>query len=88
MFSFFFLIRYKDHWVVLKKDWRTYHRLLVFNYLALREAKKLNVSLTFLPAFQSTLALFDKNCDCAHYPISAKLPQMLGLLNSLRLFTF
>lgn len=76
----------QDHWVIEKKDWRTYHRLVLFNTIAMHEARGLNASLTVLPAFRSTLALFDKMCDCAHYSISAKLPQMFAFLNSMRLF--
>ena len=60
----------EDHWVKLKKDWRTYHRLLLFNSIAMHEAGKLNATMTVIPAFRSTLAFFDKICDCAHYPIS------------------
>lgn len=76
----------QDHWVVEKKDWRTYHRLMIFHSLAVNEARGLNASMTVIPAFRSTLALFDKICDCAHYPGPAKLPQLFGFLNSLKLF--
>ena len=63
----------EDHWVKLKKDWRTYHRLLLFHSIAMQEANKLNATMTVIPAFRSTLAFFDKICDCAHYPISGTL---------------
>jgi hypothetical protein len=76
----------QDHWVVEKKDWRTYHRLMIFHSIAINEAISLNATLTVIPAFRSTLALFDKICDCAHYPSSAKIPQLFGFLNSLKLF--
>ena len=36
-----------------------------------------------MPAWMSTLALFDKMCDCGHYAISAKYPQLLGLVDAI-----
>jgi hypothetical protein len=38
-----------------------------------------------VPAFQSTLALVDKLCDCGHYPGGARLPQLFGLLDQISL---
>ena len=32
-------------------------------------------------------ALYDKMCDCAHYPTSAKMPQLLGLLDFIKAST-
>jgi hypothetical protein len=76
----------QDHWVIEKEDWRTYHRLILFDSLAKKAMKnrtdRLDIGL--IPAFYSTLALFDKMCDCAHYPSSAKVPQLLGLIDAVR----
>lgn len=71
----------QDHWVVEKQDWRTYHRLVLFDALAkraLHEHQSLNVRI--VPAWDSTLALFDKFCDCAHYPAAARIPELASLL--------
>jgi hypothetical protein len=77
----------QDYWVILKKDWRTYHRLVLFHAIAMEEMRKFdNMPISVVPAFHSTLALFDKMCDCAHYPTSAKMPQLLGLLDDIRKF--
>ncbi len=70
----------EDHWVKLKKDWRTYHRLLLFHSIAMHQADKLNATMTVIPAFRSTLAFFDKICDCAHYPISGEWNKLINLL--------
>lgn len=37
-----------------------------------------------IPAFQSSLALFDKMCDCVTYPASALMPQLIGLVDAVR----
>lgn len=79
---------HQDHNVIDYKDWRTYHRLLLFDYIAKQQAKKFISSIgqvRIAPAFQSTLAVFDKLCDCGHYPPSARMPQLLGLLDQVKI---
>jgi len=52
---------HEDENVVKYKDWRTYHRLHLFNSLAedvIRATK--NLSIASVPAFQSSMAIFDK----------------------------
>jgi hypothetical protein len=73
-----------DHFIFDFKDWRTYHRLFVFDSIAKSVFKKMNFEVKVVPAFHSTLALFDKMCDCAHYPASSKTPQLLSLLDALK----
>ena len=62
---------HQDHNVIFYKDWRTYHRLLLFDSIA-KQAMK--TYLTPVPlvvsAFQSTFALFDKHCDCGYKSLS------------------
>lgn len=57
---------------------------MLFHAIALEEMKKHELVFSVVPAFLSTLALFDKMCDCAHYPTSAKMPQLLGLLDDIQ----
>ena len=47
---------------------------------------KFDLDMKIVPAFQSTLALLDKMCDCAHYPTSSKIPQLLALVDLLSSF--
>lgn len=78
---------HQDSNVIEYKDWRTYHRLLLFDSIAknrLRIFKPIS-NVHVVPSFQSTLALFDKLCDCGHYPASARLPQLLGLLDQIKI---
>ena len=35
------------------KDWRTYHRILLFAHIAMERMVKLNVTIKIVPAFQS-----------------------------------
>ena len=70
-----------DHFVHDFKDWRTSHRLILFDSIVKDLISGLGLQMVILPAFQSTLALFDKMCDCAHYPIVARMPQLLSLLD-------
>ena len=58
-------------------DWRTNQRLLLYDQVAKREVGKYNISV--IPAFQSTLAFFDKLCDIAHYPFHVKLSILTSL---------
>ena len=74
----------QDRYVISKADWRTYHRLLLFRAIAWKElhgtsdgSKYPNeLKMETIPAFSSTLAVFDKMCDNAHYPTDAKMPQV------------
>ena len=74
----------QDHWVFDKKDWRTLHRLYMFDKIAKQEMGKANFPYRLIHAFHSTLALFDKMCDCAHYIPDAKMPQLLALIDQIR----
>ena len=71
----------QDHWVFEKQDWRTYHRLMLYDYIVREELSLASFPARYIPAFYSTLALFDKMCDCAHYVASARVPQLLGLID-------
>ena len=73
----------QDDFTFYFKDWRTYHRLILFDAIAQSVFYKEHLDIKVLPAFHSTLALFDKMCDCGHYAISAKIPQLLGLLDAI-----
>ena len=73
-----------DHFVHDFKDWRTTHRLIVFDSIAKDYISRLGLQMAIVPAFQSTLALFDKMCDCAHYPVAARMPQLLALLDHMK----
>lgn len=74
---------HQDHNVIDYKDWRTYHRLLLFDNIVKQALKSFNCA-RVVPAFQSTLAIFDKLCDCGHYPGGARLPQLFGLLDQIK----
>ena len=78
---------HQDYNVIEYKDWRTYHRLLLFDSIAKNRLQifKTIANVHVVPSFQSTLALFDKLCDCGHYPASARLPQLLGLLDQMKI---
>jgi hypothetical protein len=69
-----------------KKDKRTYHRMLVYHQILQEEVvrKKIQNHITLIPAFQSTLALSDKLCDCVAFPASALMPQLISLLDAIR----
>ena len=47
----------EDHWVKVKKDWRTYHRLLLFHSIAMHEANRLNATMTVIPAFRLVVTI-------------------------------
>ena len=63
------------------KDKSSYHRLVFLNNLALGSFKRFKLKYSIIRAFHSTLSLFDKMCDCGHYPKSARMPQLLDLLD-------
>ena len=81
----------QDKYVILKQDWRTYHRLILFQAIAVKEIKGTSanskypneVKMEVIPAFASTLTMFDKMCDNAHYPNDAKIPQVQQLLHKI-----
>jgi hypothetical protein len=78
----------EDHWVIEKLDWRTYHRLILFDAQAkeIFANKYLDLNVGLIPAFHSTMALYDKICDCAHFPNSARIPQLVGLIDAIRFY--
>jgi len=63
-------------------DKRTYHRLYLFDFISKRALYRHNVAYHVIPAFDSTLSLNDKFCDCGHYPFGANIPQLLDLLHA------
>ena len=67
-------------------DLRTLHRLMIYDSIAFQQLKKyFNAELiNRIPAFSSTLAMYDKMCDCTHYPWGAKMPQLLALTDKLK----
>ena len=73
----------QDKYTFEYKDWRTYHRLIMFDAIAKSQIHNTDVPISIVPAFFSTLALFDKMCDCGHYDTSAKFPQLLALLDTI-----
>jgi hypothetical protein len=73
----------QDDFTFFYKDWRTYHRLMMFDAIAASVIDRVQAPVATLPAFHSTLALFDKMCDCGHYAVSAKIPQLMGLMDSI-----
>lgn len=74
---------HQDNNLIEYRDWRTYHRLLLFDNIV-KEILKSIKYVRVVPAFQSTLALVDKFCDCGHYPGGARLPQLFGLLDQIK----
>ena len=81
----------QDKYVIMKQDWRTYHRLMIFQAIAMKEIKGIDpgskypnaIKMQVIPAFASTLTMFDKMCDNAHYPNDAKIPQVQQLLHKI-----
>lgn len=63
---------------------KTYHRLLLFDSIARLALKKFKVRFSTIASFSSTLPLYDKMCDCVHYPKSAKMPQLLELVDMMQ----
>ena len=83
-----------DNWFIDYKDWRTYHRLDLFNQfsndimtrLTYQQKDKSHNGFTVISAFQNMLPFSDKLCDNAHYTTSdAYVPvyqSLLQLLNT------
>lgn len=66
-------------------DKRTYQRLMLYDMLAKWElGKNTGLRMYTIPAFYSTLALYDKFCDCGHYPWGSKVPQLLNLVETIK----
>merc|ERR1711871_657034 len=59
---------------------------MMYDSIAFKQLKKYFSSelINRIPAFSSTLAMYDKMCDCTHYPWGAKMPQLLALTDKLR----
>jgi hypothetical protein len=75
----------QDEYIERTVDWRTYHRLTLFDAIVREEVKKtIPKQMHFVPAFQSSFAMFDKLCNCGHYPDSAIYPQVMSLLDVIR----
>lgn len=70
----------QDNFVIGSKDWRTLHRIKVFNAIAedVMTASKINIIRTFNPL----MPLFDKTCDCAHYTATgSNMPTLQQIFN-------
>jgi hypothetical protein len=75
----------QDDYIVKTEDWRTYHRLALYDAVVKEEAKKMIPGkLNLVPAFQSSLSVFDKLCNCGHYSDSAMIPQLIAVLDVIR----
>lgn len=73
-----------DKQVKQKKDWRTFHRIQLFNSIAHFHLKKYNFT-SIIPTFYSTLAVSDKLCDNNHYiSITTIMPHIQWLLHFLQ----
>ncbi len=55
----------QDHWVIDSKDWRTLHRLTLFNDFSNRLFARHNFSVLY--TFQPLLPFMECMCDAAHY---------------------
>ena len=64
-----------DKFVKSFRDWRTLHRLYVYNRIAEKLFKQHNFS--FLPTFETLLPLVDKFCDNAHYTAAGALQPII-----------
>lgn len=75
----------QDEYIIRTDDWRTYHRLALFDAIVKEEVRK-NIpnKMNVVPAFQSSLAVFDKICNCGHYSDSAMMPQLMAVLDVIR----
>jgi hypothetical protein len=75
----------QDEYIIRTQDWRTYHRLMLFDAIVREEAKKnIPKQLHIVPAFHGTFAVFDKLCNCGHYSDSAIYPQLMSFVDVLR----
>ena len=63
---------------------KSYHRLLLFNEIAKQTLKTNKLRYQVITAFASTLALYDKLCDCDHYTQSVKMPQLLQIIDKIK----
>ena len=60
-------------------------RLSLFDAIVRDEAKKIIPNrINFVPAFHSSLSMFDKLCNCGHYADSVMIPQLMSLLDVIR----
>ena len=64
---------------------KSYHRLLLFSDIAKQTLKTNKLRYQVVTAFASTLALYDKLCDCDHYTQSVKMPQLLQIIDKIKL---
>lgn len=78
----------QDDYIISHDDWRTYHRLVLYDAIVAEEAKKIwpppQVHWNVVPAFHSSLAVYDKLCNCGHYADSAMIPQLMSVVDVLR----
>ena len=74
-----------DEHSIQRQDQRTYHRMLIYHQIVQDEIlhKGLKNRIALVPGFQSTLALFDKMCDCEGYPPTVIVPQLMSLIDSI-----
>ncbi len=74
----------QDKWVIEAKDWRTLHRLQVYNDYSNELFKQHNY--TVISQFNALLPLYEAGCDFAHYTaIGALYPvfqQVLAILST------
>jgi hypothetical protein len=45
---------HQDQQTIEFKDWRTYHRILLFGHIASEQLQKMKIPIQMVPAFQST----------------------------------
>jgi hypothetical protein len=73
-----------DHYVQETKDWRTEHRLSMFNDFSNTLFRHHNY--TVIDTFSSLLPLYESGCDSAHYTASGMLypifQQVLSFLHN------
>ena len=75
-------LRY-DEWFRGYRDWRSYHRLNVYNYEANKLVTKANFSIVH--AFSALMPFIDKLCDNAHYAVpEALMPQYQRILQRIK----
>lgn len=75
----------QDDYIIRTQDWRTYHRLTLYDAIVKEESKRIIPRLLHIvPAFLGTFSVFDKLCNCGHYSDSAIYPQLMSFLDILR----
>ena len=58
---------------------------MIHDAIAMRELKLyFGKLINGVNAFGSTLAMYDKLCDCTHYPWGARMPQLFSLTDKLK----